>query len=213
MRAIVHNGKTTYFTADHPTPKLAAGEALIRVHLAALCNTDREVMAGYSPGFNKVMGHEFVGTVEALADGADDAAKALIGKRVVGEINLSCFSPDCPYCSTRRSSQCPKRVVAGIHNRDGCFADYIALPARLLHLVPEGLSNDAAIFTEPLAAALRITEASHISPDQPIALVGDGRLAYMIAQVIAFTGAPMTVFGLCKDKLALFEPFATEARL
>jgi len=103
--------------------------------------------------------------------------------------------------------------VAGIHNRNGCFADYIALPTRLLHVVPEGLPDDVAIFTEPLAAALRITEMSHISPDQPVALVGDGRLAYMIAQVIALTGAPLTVFGLCEDKLALFEPFAVDTRM
>jgi len=184
------------------------------------------------------MGHEFVGVVEALgecscepdctcSDNKEQASEdcscspscscaadqMLIGKRVVGEINLSCFSPDCPYCSTQRSSQCPKRLVAGIHGRDGCFADYIALPTRLLHLVPDGLPDEEAIFAEPLAAALRITEASQISPNQPVALVGDGRLAYMIGQVLALTGAPLTVFGLFEEKLALFEPFAVNTRL
>ncbi|MCL2745520.1 MAG: alcohol dehydrogenase catalytic domain-containing protein [Coriobacteriia bacterium] len=213
MRAIVHDGARTYFTTDHPEPKLEAGEALVKVTLAALCNTDREVMAGYSPGFNNVMGHEFVGIVAAVADSTDQAAASLVGKRVVGEINLSCFSTDCPYCSTGRSTQCPERTVAGIHGRDGCFADYLALPTRLLHVIPDSLPDDVAIYAEPLAAALRITELSHISPDQPIALVGDGRLAYMIAQVIALTGAPLTVFGLSEDKLALFEPFAVDTQL
>jgi len=212
MRAIVYNGQNAHYTTNHAVPTLATGEALIKVTTAALCNTDREILAGYSPGFNNIMGHEFVGIVEAVADdGSTDAE--LIGKRVVGEINLSCFSPDCPYCSTSRSSQCPKRLVAGIHGRDGCFADYIALPTRLLHLVPDDMLDHVAIFTEPLAAALRITEASHVSPNQPVALVGDGRLAYMIGQTLALTGAPLTVFGLCKDKLALFEPFANTTLL
>jgi len=210
MRAVVCDGKRALYTDDRAKPKLAAGEALIKVSLAALCNTDREIMAGYSPGFSHVMGHEFVGVVEAVASDADPT---LMGKRVVGEINLSCFSPDCPYCSTRRASQCPKRLVAGIHNRDGCFADYITLPTRLLHLVSDTLPDEAAIFAEPLAAALRITEASHISPDQPVALVGDGRLAYMIGQVIALTGAPLTVFGLCEEKLVLFKPFAADTHV
>jgi len=210
MRAIVYDGKHAFYTDDRAVPVPVAGEALIKVTLAALCNTDREIMAGYSPGFNHVMGHEFVGVVEAVFSDADSV---FVGKRVVGEINLSCFSPDCPYCSTQRSSQCLKRLVAGIHNRDGCFADYIALPTRLLHVVPDGLPDEAALFAEPLAAALRITEGSHISPNQPVALVGDGRLAYMIAQVIALTAASLTIFGLCEEKLALFEPFTSDTRM
>jgi len=210
MRAIVSDGKSAHFTEDYPVPVLAVGEALIRVTYAALCNTDREVMSGYSPGFNNVMGHEFVGVVEAVAEGAD---ASFVGKRVVGEINLSCFRQDCVYCSTGRASQCRSRTVPGIHNRDGCFADYLTLPTRLLHLVPDGLSDEAAIFAEPLAAALRIVELSHISPDKPIALVGDGRLAYMIGQVIALTGAPLTVFGLFGEKLEMFKPFSVETKL
>jgi len=205
MQALVYNGSDAVYTRDYPQPTPAPGEALIRVRLAALCNTDREILRGYSPGFTGVMGHEFVGVVAEVADPAD---VSLVGQRVVGEINLSCFQPDCLYCSTGRSSQCTQRRALGIAGKDGCFADYLTLPTRLLHLVPGSLPDEAAIFTEPLAAALRIVEQSHIPPDQPVALVGDGRLAYLIGQVIALTGAPLTVYGRAAEKLEMFAPFA-----
>ena len=235
MRAIHFNGEQASYTTQHPKPKPKPGEALIRVGLAALCNTDREIMAGYSPGFNNVMGHEFVGIVEEIAspfpsssstkygssnsssesenEACKDSYSELIGSRVVGEINLSCHRPDCPLCSIRRYSQCPERKVLGIHDHDGCFADYITLPANLLHLVPDSLSDEAAIYAEPLAAALRITESSHISPNQPTALIGDGRLAFMIGQTLSLTGAPVTVFGRFAEKLELFKPFTVATRL
>ncbi|MCL2379283.1 MAG: alcohol dehydrogenase catalytic domain-containing protein [Coriobacteriia bacterium] len=234
MRAIVYDGIRTHFDDSYPRPVPVAGEALIKVTLAALCNTDREIMHGYVPGFNAVMGHEFTGIVESVEESEGSSSspflseakdltcssemhlpglnplnpRDLIGKRVVGEINCSCFDSSCPYCSTNRSSHCPQRTVAGIHNRDGCFADYITLPMRLLHIIPDDLPDKAAIFAEPLAAAIRIVEQSQILPQQSVALVGDGRLAYMIGQIIALTGAPLTVFGRHTEKLVLYEPFA-----
>jgi len=202
MRAIYFDGTTTSFRTDYPAPIRGADEALIRVTLSALCNTDREMVRGYMPGFSGVLGHEFVGVVED----ADDAD--LIGTRVVGEINLSCFEPDCFYCSTGRDHHCQSRTTLGIWNKDGCFADYVTLPMRLLHHVPEAMDDTVSIFAEPLAAAFRIVEKHPIEADTPVALVGDGRLAYMIGQVVASTGAKLTVFGLGEDKLALFAPFA-----
>jgi len=201
MRAIHYDGATARYKDDYPEPTAGSGEALIRISLSALCNTDREVMRGYSPGFDNVMGHEFVGVVEQCAD------ESLVGKRVVGGINLSCFKPDCLYCSTGRSTHCLDRTVLGIIDKDGCFADYISLPVRLLHTVPDSVPDEAAIFTEPLAAALRIVEQSPIAPDTPVALVGDGRLAFMIAQVIAQTGASLTIYGKNAAKLEIFSPF------
>ncbi|MCL2525533.1 MAG: alcohol dehydrogenase catalytic domain-containing protein [Coriobacteriia bacterium] len=215
MKAIRYDGTQARFSADAPQPTPLSGEALIRVELAALCNTDREIMAGYVPHYNNIMGHEFVGTVVSIEQDASTtpADLALVGKRVVGEINLNCNRMDCPMCSIGRTSQCPQRTVLGIHDKDGCFADYITLPTRLLHAVPDSLPSTQAVFAEPLAAALRITEVTHISPDRPVALLGDGRLAYMSGQVLALTGAPLTVFGLSEEKLKMFEPFAAGTRL
>ncbi|MDR1412747.1 MAG: alcohol dehydrogenase catalytic domain-containing protein [Actinomycetes bacterium] len=207
MRAVVFDGNKAEYREDWPRPVAAADEALIRVNLAALCSTDREVMRGYSAGFSGVMGHEFVGRVEQAAD------PLLVGRRVVGEINLSCFSPDCLYCSTGRDHHCENRSTLGIFNKDGCFADYLTLPTRLLHVLPDDMPDAVALFAEPLAAALRIVEQSHISPNQPVAVVGDGRLAYLIVQVLALVGAPLTVFGCNAEKLRLFEPFAVATRV
>ena len=202
MRAIYFDGTDTQYRDDFPQPQRSEDEALIRVTLAALCNTDREMVRGYMPGFTGVLGHEFVGVVEDAADAS------LVGTRVVGEINLNCFEPDCLYCSTGRDHHCQSRTTLGIWNKDGCFADYVTLPVRLLHEVPDTLGDTEAIFAEPLAAAFRIIERHPIDAGVPVALVGDGRLAFMIGQVVASTGADLTVFGLSADKLTLFAPFA-----
>jgi len=232
VRAIYFDGTDTRYREDYPQPVRGDDEALIRVTLAALCNTDREMVRGYMPGFTGVLGHEFVGIVEDAAD------NAWIGKRVVGEINLSCFEPECLYCATGRDHHCLSRTTLGIWSKDGCFADYVTLPTRLLHEVPDLLRDEEAIFAEPLAAAFRIIEQESIkesvldaqgmqpragtvetgtdsdvtnqrtSQRMPVALVGDGRLAFLIGQVIASTGVALTVFGLSADKLKMFAPFA-----
>ncbi|MCL2492314.1 MAG: alcohol dehydrogenase catalytic domain-containing protein [Coriobacteriia bacterium] len=202
MRAIYFDGTKASFETDRAIPEAGIDESLIKVDLAALCNTDREVMRGYSPGFAGVMGHEFVGTVMRSSD------TELEGKRVVGEINLSCFSDDCLYCATGRDHHCESRTTLGIVDKDGCFADYITLPTRLVHTIPDDMVDEVALFTEPLAAAIRIIEQTPLVVDLPVALVGDGRLAYMIAQVVALTHASLTVYGKDRDKLEMFAPFA-----
>jgi len=202
MRAIHYTNGVARYLDDYPRPVPKPGEALVKITLAALCNTDREILRGYSPGFSGVMGHEFVGIVEDAPD------VSLIGKRVVGEINLSCFEDDCLYCGSYRDHHCLNRSVLGIIAKDGCFADYITLPQRLLHVIPDSLTDEIAIFAEPLAAAFRIIEQSAIRPPAPVALVGDGRLAYMIGQVIAARGVNLTVYGKDRNKLELFAPFA-----
>jgi threonine dehydrogenase-like Zn-dependent dehydrogenase len=150
------------------------------------------------------MGHEFVGVVQE----SDDVG--LIGRRVVGEINLSCGT--CLYCTTGRPHHCSDRAALGISGKDGCFAEFLTLPNLLLHAVPATLGPEQAIFTEPVAAALRITEQVSFPAGIPVAVIGDGRLALMICQALAATtDAVLAVFGRHGEKLALFAPYATTA--
>jgi 2-desacetyl-2-hydroxyethyl bacteriochlorophyllide A dehydrogenase len=168
---------------DGPRPA-NTGEALIRLRLAGICGTDLELVRGYYP-FTGVPGHEFVGEVVESAD------KEWIGKRVVGEINVSCG--ECEQCRNNRRNHCEKRTVLGIQNRDGVHAEYTSLPLENLHLVPESVPDEAAVFTEPLAAALEIQEQVHILPTNRILLVGAGRLGQLIAQTLSLTGADLHV--------------------
>lgn len=203
MKAVVFDGATARYEADRPMPQPAPGESLIEIELAALCSTDREVMRGYRPSFRGVMGHEFVGIVRQSGDAA------LVGQRVVGELNEGCGH--CLYCTTGREHHCLTRKVPGLDGRDGCFAEYMAYPTRLLHVVPPGLAPQKAVFCEPLAAALEIPEQVHLKPSQRVAVLGDGRLALMCAQAVAANGTPVTVFGRHAEKLAFFESFADTA--
>ena len=146
------------------------------------------------------MGHEFVGEV------VDSPDKSWIGKRVVGELNAACGK--CIYCRTGRPTHCSFRRVLGMTDKDGCFAEYMTIDTSLLHEVPAELPDEIAIFTEPLAAALEILTQVHISPAKNAAVLGDGRLALMTAQVLALTGVDLTVVGRHPEKLELFKPFA-----
>lgn len=169
----------------HPIPQPQKNEALIRVTLAGVCSTDLELVKGYYP-YTGVLGHEFVGVVEQC----DDAD--WVGKRVVGTINVS---PDCNGdCGLRCPEQCPHRVVLGIVNKDGVFAEHITLPTANLLAVPDGVSDEQAVFTEPLAAAVRITEQVDVA-GQRIAVIGPGRLGLLIAQTLQQVGGNVTVFG------------------
>ncbi len=201
MKALYFNGKDAELRTDYPMPEPKEGESLIRVLQSGVCNTDKEILKGYVPGFDGVMGHEFVGVVEKSVDAG------LTGKRVVGEINLNCGK--CMYCLTQRPRHCMNRTVLGIREKDGCFAEYLTLPDRLLHIVPDIISTETAVLTEPLAAALEITSRVHIDPEKNIAVLGDGRLGLMIAQVLSLTGAELTVIGRHEEKLELFRPYAT----
>ena len=185
MRAVVFDG-TLQLEKNYPDPVLRDGEALIKVSLAGICNTDIEITRGYK-GFNGILGHEFVGTVLACAD------PAWVGKRVVGEINAACRR--CPTCLRGDDPHCPNRTTLGIYNRAGCMADVFSLPIDCLHLVPDRVSDAQAVFTEPLAAALEILEQTHLKPTDRVALVGDGKLGLLIAQVLRLPGSDITVIG------------------
>ncbi|MCS6846194.1 MAG: alcohol dehydrogenase catalytic domain-containing protein [Anaerolineae bacterium] len=200
MRALVVSDQLTY-REDYPTPEPPPGEARIRVTRGGICNTDVEILKGYF-GFRGVLGHEFVGVVEALNPLPGTTPHVRIGNRVVGEIN--CVPCDSPSRNYFERAQDPTRNTLGIDRRDGAFADYTVLPIVNLHRVPEGVSDDEAVFVEPLAAACQILEQVHIKPTDHVAVLGDGKLGLLCAQVIA-AGAPcdLTVIGKHDNKLAI----------
>lgn len=194
MRAIVLDSTLT-LRRDYPRPQLPDGEALIRVRLAGVCNTDLELIKGYA-GFGGVLGHEFVGEVEVCP--ADPSWE---GRRVVGEINAACRH--CATCRAGRPTHCPTRTTLGIRGRDGVLADWTTLPVENLHAVPDSVSDEQAVFVEPLAAALEITDQLHLRPTERVVVLGDGKLGQLIAQVLALTGCDLTLVGRHQKKLDL----------
>lgn len=208
MRALVVDDRLTY-CEDYPLPEPPPGEARIRVTRGGICNTDVEILKGYF-GFRGVLGHEFVGVVEALNPLPGTTPHVGIGDRVVGEIN--CVPCDSPSRNYFERAQDPTRNTLGIDRRDGAFADYTVLPIVNLHRVPEGVSDDEAVFVEPLAAACQVLEQVHIKPTDHVAVLGDGKLGLLCAQVIA-AGAPceLTVIGKHDNKLALARERGTRA--
>jgi 2-desacetyl-2-hydroxyethyl bacteriochlorophyllide A dehydrogenase len=179
--------------ADVPVPS-RAGEALVRVRLAGVCNTDLEIVRGYA-GFEGTLGHEFVGRVES-APGAPE----LVGQRVVGEINAGCGR--CQSCRAGDARHCAERTVLGIKGRDGAFAEYLQLPASNLLPVPDEVPDERAVFTEPLAAACGILERVRVELETRVAVIGDGKLGLLCAQVLkAVTGAGVTLVGRHESKL------------
>lgn len=200
MRGIYFDGSKASYREDLPVPRPGREESLIRILMAAVCNTDKEILKGYRPDFKGVMGHEFVGVVE------QSPKPELVGKRVVGELNASCG--ECIYCRTGRPGHCSRRRVLGMHDKDGCFAEYMTIDTGLLHEVPEGLATEFAIFTEPLAAAYEILTQVDLGPEKNIGVLGDGRLAYCIVQAMYAGGRRVTVIGKHPEKLELFEPYA-----
>jgi threonine dehydrogenase-like Zn-dependent dehydrogenase len=180
-RAVVFDGDLRVIERLHPEP--GADEALIRLRMGGICNTDLELTQGYK-GFSGVLGHEFVGEViEGPAD--------WVGRRVVGEINVACGA--CDMCRRGISTQCRQRRVLGILNYDGAFADAFRLAARNLHAVPDSIPDEMAVFTEPLAAACQILEAVHIQPHDRVILLGAGKLGMLAAQVLRLTGCDLSV--------------------
>lgn len=199
MRATLTGEKGLILHTDYPIPVPHDNEALIRVRLAGVCATDIELLRGYKGGFRGVLGHEFVG--EVVCSPADPA---LEGRRVVGEINVGCGV--CHLCQRGLSKHCRQRTSLGIIGRDGVFADYTLLPVQNLHVVPDGLSDEQAVFVEPLAAAYELLEQAKIGPGQRVMILGDGRLGLLCALVLAQTGCDLTVIGRYGEKLALLEP-------
>jgi threonine dehydrogenase-like Zn-dependent dehydrogenase len=171
-------------------------EALVRVLLSGICNTDLEIARGYA-GFNGTIGHEFVGLVEESSD------RKLVGRRVVGEINAGCGK--CDLCRAGDSRHCASRTVLGIVGRDGAHAEFLQLPVTNLLPVPENIPDEHAVFTEPLAAACGILERVKISDSDHVAVIGDGKLGLLCAQVVALSGAPVLLIGKHSSKLRIAE--------
>lgn len=172
-------------------------EALVRVLRSGICNTDLEIVRGYA-GFSGTIGHEFVGIVEASIDRPD-----LIGKRVVGEINVGCGV--CQLCLAGDSRHCPQRTVLGIHGRDGCHAEFLTLPSQNLLKVPANVSDNEAVFVEPLAAAYGITEQVEIGAATRVAVIGDGKLGILCAMALGLKATNITLIGKHRSKLAIAE--------
>src|SRR5215211_9468627 len=169
-------------------------EALVRVLLSGICNTDLEIARGYA-GFNGTIGHEFVGVVEESTD------RALVGRRVVGEINAGCGN--CDLCRAGDSRHCASRTVLGILGRDGAHAEFLQLPVENLYPVPDNVPDEHAVFTEPLAAACGILERVSITKSDRVAVIGDGKLGLLCAQVLALTGASLLLIGKHSSKLRI----------
>ena len=195
MQALVL-GNGIGFDAEYETPRPGPGEALIKTSLAGICATDLELVKGYA-GFSGIPGHEFVGVVVQAHD------SSRIGQRVVGDINCPCGS--CPTCKRGDGNHCPDRTALGIRGKDGAFADYFTLPVANLRPVPKSLDDRAAVFAEPLAAALEITRQVHIKPDDEVAVLGDGRLGLLAVQALALTGCELTLIGRHPEKWALLK--------
>jgi threonine dehydrogenase-like Zn-dependent dehydrogenase len=203
MKALRWDGHELRLDSSYPTPSsilhpqsaTTAQTALVKVYLAGICSTDLQIFQGYM-GFRGVPGHEFVGSVR-------EGPQALLGKRVVGEINFGCGQ--CDACRRGLSRHCPNRSVMGILNADGAFAEYVAVPAANLHLVPDKVSDEEAVFTEPLAAAFEILEQVQLNLGDQVLVLGDGKLGNLCSQVLRLTGASVTALGKHEDKLKLIK--------
>lgn len=205
MRAVVFdNGLKLDKNYAKPSPQ--KGEALIKVNTIGICNTDYEITKGYM-GYKGVLGHEFTGVVEEI--NADD--KSLLNKRVVGEINCGCGG--CEWCNQGLERHCPNRSTLGIWQREGCFAEYVCLPVKNLLEIPENVSDEEAVFTEPLAAALEILEQIHIPPYKKIAVLGDGKLGLMIALALNAAGLDLILIGKHENKLEIAKKQGVKTKL
>ncbi|MBN2468796.1 MAG: alcohol dehydrogenase catalytic domain-containing protein [Deltaproteobacteria bacterium] len=191
MQALIFDGKLR-LDKNHPVPERKPYEVLIRILKAGICRTDLEIVKGYLD-FKGILGHEFVGIVEESPD------QNLAGKRVVGEINISCGR--CIYCLKGMATHCENRSALGIQNKNGVFAEYVSLPIENVHTIPDSVTDDQAVFVEPLAACLQITEQVHITPCKNVAVLGDGNLGLLCAQVLTATGTQVLAVGKHQAKL------------
>ena len=189
---------------NYPIPTRQKGDALIKVNTIGICNTDYEITKGYM-GYKGILGHEFTGVVE-IADN-----KELIGKRVVGEINCGCGI--CDWCKQGLERHCFNRSTLGIWQREGCFAEYVSLPEKNLLIIPENVTNEEAVFVEPLAAALEILEQIHIPPYKKVAILGDGKLGLIIALALNASGLDVLLVGKHEEKLAIAKEQGVKTKL
>lgn len=181
------------FVRDYPQPKPAPDEMLVRVRLAGICSTDLEIARGYMR-FSGVLGHEFVGTVV-------EGPETVEGRRVVAEINCPCGH--CGLCTRGLSNHCRQRTVLGIAGRDGVFAEYVTVPARNCHIVPETIADEQAVFIEPLAAAAHVRDACSLAPHSRVAVIGTGRLGQLVARVMFQQSLDLDVIGRNPETLGV----------
>lgn len=197
MRAVVFD-ETLKLVNNYEKPVAKNGEALIKVTMAGVCNTDYEITKGYM-GYKGVLGHEFVGVVEEVNDEDKTQSQSLLGKRVVGEINCGCEK--CIWCYQGLQRHCPNRQTLGIWQKDGCFSEYLTMPIQNLLEVPKNVSDEQAVFVEPLAAGLEILEQLHIEPVQKVIILGDGKLGLTTALALNASNLDVILVGKHQNKL------------
>ncbi len=202
MRALVWDGERL-LVQDRADPEPGPGMAVVRVQVAGVCRTDVEIVRGYM-GFRGVLGHEFVGTVV-------QGSAVWKGARVVGEINFGCTR--CDTCRRGLERHCPSRRVMGISGADGAFADLVAVPERNLHRVPEGVPDEVAVFTEPVAAAFEVFEQLDVVDGRSALVLGDGKLGLLVAQVLRLVGADVRLAGKHPEKLAIARSLGIETMI
>ena len=195
MQALSWDGQKLSFNASYPTPLAGPDRALVKVHFAGICSTDLQIVRGYM-GFSGIPGHEFVGSVY-------EGPQELLGRRVVGEINFACGR--CDYCSRGLGRHCPSRTVMGIVGANGAFAEFASVPLANFHLVPDNVSDEEAVFAEPLAAAFEIVGQVDVNTGDEVLVIGDGKLGNLCAQVMRLTGASVTALGKHENKLELIK--------
>ena len=198
MKAIVFD-KDLKLDKNYTKPEPKQGEALIKVTLAGICNTDYEITKGYM-GYVGVLGHEFVGVVEDV-NSTNPKDREWIGKRVVAEISYGCNDPECEWCAKKNYRHCPNRHTLGIWKKDGCFGEYMTMPVNVLFEVPKNVPDEQAVFVEPLAAACEITEQLHIEPMQKVVVLGDGKLGLTTALTLHAQNLDVLLVGKHQNKL------------
>lgn len=207
MKAVVFDNELKLdLNYAKPIPK--EGEALIKVNLAGICNTDYEITKGYM-GYIGILGHEFVGVVEEV-NGED---KSLVGKRVVAEISYGCDDPNCEWCAKKNYRHCPNRHTIGIWKKDGCMAEYLTVPTKILFEVPDNVTDEQAVFVEPLAAACEITEQLHIEPTQKVVVLGDGKLGLTTALTLNAQNFDVLLVGKHQNKLDIAKAQGVKTQL
>jgi threonine dehydrogenase-like Zn-dependent dehydrogenase len=209
----VANGKLKRVTK--PLPRLRRGWARVRVRLAGICNTDVEILRGYH-AFRGTPGHEFVGEVTEVLGLSQAERGRWVGHRVTGEINVSCsaygYRPVCQFCRRGLKTHCAQRTVLGIVNHDGAFAEYLALPLENLQRIPDSITDEQAVFVEPLAAACEILDQVNVRKFREAAVLGDGKLAQLITRVLRTVIPRVVMYGKHRDKLSLARRAKIETR-
>ena len=207
MKAVVFD-EGLKLDKNYAKPVPQKGEALVRVTLAGICNTDYEITKGYM-GYKGILGHEAVGIVEEV----NSNDQSLVGKRVVAEISYGCDDPNCPWCAVKNYLHCPNRHTLGIWRKDGCFAEYFTMPVNVLFEVPACVSDEQAVFVEPLAAALEINEQLHIKPMDRIIVLGDGKLGLTTALALSAQNLDVLLVGKHQNKLDIAKAQGVKTRL